>query len=315
MNESQLITAAAGLILGLLALAAVAGRALRIRARVRRRLSSYTALAEAQRSQPQEATPKKGGHEASGNPLLSALDARYPLAGGVRAGLSGAAAGLAAFAVLMPIMAFFELQDAVALVFSAIAAAAVGRAVAGAQENAKRLQYRSQLLVSIENFQRMVQFGIPAAHALRSIAKQAEEPLGASLRNVARQMALGVPPSIALDNEARRVRILELAFMAMVLSTQERTGGNLSEAVGSLTTALRESLDNRVKAKSSAAEPRLTLVILSVVPVVAVGLQAATQSDMLDVLLNEGKHLLGIGVLMIAAGLTIAWLMIRSVQR
>ena len=315
MNESQFITAAAGLILGLVALAAAAGRAWRVSARVRGRVSSYTALPEAERLESQKAKPTKGGHEASENPLLRALDARYPLAGGVRASLFGFGAGLAVFATLVPIMAFFELQGAIALFFSAAIGAAVGWGVAGGQENAKRLECRTQLLVSIENFQRMVQFGIPVNQALRSIAKEAEEPIGSSLRNVVVQMELGVPPSIALDNEARRIRILELAFVAMMLSTQERTGGDLSEAVGSLTAALRESLDSRAKIKSSTAESRLTLVILSAVPVVTVGLQAAMQPDTLDVMLNEAKHLLGIGILLIAAGLTVAWLMIRNVQR
>ena len=118
-----------------------------------------------------------------------------------------------------------------------------------------------------------------------------------------------------MAREARRVRMSELAMLAAIISTQSSTGGNLSEAVGNLASMLRERLDNRSKLKASTAESRVTLIILSVVPFLGVGLQAFMQPELLAVLMGEGRHLLGIGLGFITAGLVISYFMIRNAQR
>ena len=167
----------------------------------------------------------------------------------------------------------------------------------------------------MEDFQRMVRFGIPAMQGLKSVSEAAEEPLKASLRKILLETDFGVPLDQAMAREARRVRMSELAMLAAIISTQTSTGGNLSEAVGNLATMLRERLDNRSKMKASTAESRVTLVILSIVPFLGVGLQAAMQPELFGVLLGEGRHLLGIGLAFIVAGLAISYFMIRGAQR
>ena len=118
-----------------------------------------------------------------------------------------------------------------------------------------------------------------------------------------------------MAREARRVRMSELAMLAAIISTQTSTGGNLSEAVGNLAAMLRERLDNRARMKASTAESRVTLIILSIVPFIGVGIQAALQPELVGVLLGEGRHLLGIGLAFIVSGLVISYFMIRGAQR
>ena len=213
-----------------------------------------------------------------------------------------------------PLLVFVGLTPVLAVPAAVVVAVGLGLNVGSAMENGKRNEFNDRFLLAMEDFQR-VRFGIPAMQGLKSVSEAADEPLKASLRKILLETDFGVPLDQAMAREARRVRMSELAMLAAIISTQTSTGGNLSEAVGNLATMLRERLDNRSKMKASTAESRVTLIILSIVPFLGVGLQAAMQPELFGVLLGEGRHLLGIGLAFIVAGLAISYFMIRGAQR
>jgi len=249
------------------------------------------------------------------NPLLAWLNGRFPLAGGLRVTLIVFFAAVAGFAAITPILAFVGVAPVLAVPVGAAVAAGLGLNVGSAMENGKRNEFNDRFLLAMEDFQRMVRFGIPAMQGLKSVGDAAEEPLKSSLRKILLETDFGVPLDQAMAREARRVRMSELAMLAAIISTQTSTGGNLSEAVGNLAAMLRERLDNRARMKASTAESRVTLIILSIVPFIGVGIQAALQPDLVGVLLGEGRHLLGIGLAFIVSGLVISYFMIRGAQR
>lgn len=259
-----------------------------------------------------EALPQRAATE---NPLVAKLDKRFPLAGGVRAGIIAGVVGVLSAAALLALALFLRMPPALAVVVALAVASALGFAVAAGQENRKRDEYNDRLLVAMEDFQRMVRYGIPSAQALSSVTDAAEEPLKASLRNIQLEASVGVPLEDAIAHEAHRVRVSEMSMLAAILSTQASTGGNLSESVGNLAAMLRERRDNRAKMKATTAEPRMTLIVLALMPVAAVGLQAVMQPNVISTLLSEGRHLLGIGLAMIAAGIVVAWMLVRGAQR
>lgn len=294
--------------------AVVVGDALRTRARVKRRLRPLGEVfvgEEQDAALPQPATDTAREENA----LVTWLKRRFPLAGGARVGVAASITALLATALLTPFLVFVGVGTGLAVTVSAGGAAALGWNVGKWMEDGKRTEFSDRLLLAMDDFQRMVRFGIPTLQALNSVTDAAEEPLKAVLRNALLEAALGVPLERALAREAHRVRMGELAMLAAILSTQANTGGNLSEAVGNLADMLRERKDNRTKLKASTAESRLTLGILGIVPFLGIGLQAPMQPELLQTLLNEGRHLLGIGAGLIAAGFAVSFLMIRSAQR
>lgn len=259
-----------------------------------------------------EARPQRATTE---NPFVANLNRRFPLAGGIRAGTIASVVGVLSTVVLLALALFLGMPPLLAVPAAFAGATAIGFAVAGGLENRKRDEYGNRLLVAMEDFQRMVRYGIPPAQALNSVADAAEEPLKASLRKIQLEASVGVPLEEAIAHEAHRVRISELAMLAAILSTQATTGGNLSESVGNLAAMLRERRDSRAKMKATTAEPRMTLVVLSLMPVAGIGLQAVAQPTIIATLFTEGRHLLGIGMGLIAAGIVVAWMMVRGAQR
>ena len=287
---------------------------MRRRARIRRRMAPVMGLLAVETPETTVTAARRQRSERR-NSLTAWLDARYPLARGVRTALIALGAGAAAFALLVPVLVFFGLTYA----FSVLAAGGLGGGLAwnlaSMLEAARRSEFSNRFLVVLEDMQRMVRYGIPTQQALKSAASTADEPVRTSLRNILLETEFGAPLGAAMDREARRVRIAELSMLAAVVSTQSATGGSLSESVDNLARMLRERLDNRSRMKASTAESRITMIILALVPFAAIGLQALTQPELLDVLLGEARHLLGIGMALIVAGLVISWMTIRGAQR
>ena len=151
--------------------------------------------------------------------------------------------------------------------------------------------------------------------AFKAITANAEAPVRDSLNRVLLDTDFGVPLAAALEREARHVRISEMAMLAAIFSTQSRTGGGLAESVGNLAEMLRERIDNRARAKAATAEPKITLIVLTLVPFAVVGVQAASQPALVGTLLDEARHLLGIGAGLIVTGLTVAFFLVRSTRQ
>lgn len=294
--------------------AIVAADALRTRSRVSRRVRP---LAEMFANDERDAPAQRPATEVAGqeNAFVAWLKGRFPLAGGVRVGVVAAVTTLLTGLLVAPFLAFVGVATGLALAVALGAAILLGWNIAKLLEDNKRTEFNDRLLLAMDDFQRMVRFGIPTLQALNSITEAAEAPLKQVLRNAMLETALGVPLERAMAREAHRIRMGELAMLAAILSTQASTGGNLSEAVGNLAEMLRERKDNRTKLKSSTAESRLTLVILGIVPFLGIGMQVPSQPELLDTLLNDARHLLGIGLGLIFTGFAISYLMLRSAQR
>ena len=299
-------------------LGALLGRSItdsvRSKARVQRRMRPTSGLFASDDTDSVVAKPAQdvAAQESS---VVAWLNARFPLAGGVSTAILSLVVAVVAGSAVAPFLAFVGLATPLAVLVGIGVACVVGWNLGKSKEDAKRTALNDRLLPALEDLQRMVRFGIPTMQALSSVASTAEEPLKPVLHNVLLDAGLGVPLERALGQEAHRVGIGELAMLAAILSTQANTGGNLSEAVGNLANMLRERKDNRLKAKAATAESRLTLIMLSVLPILGVGAQAGVQPELLGVLVNEGRHLLGIGLALIFAGLGISYLMIRGAGR
>ena len=290
-------------------------RALRRRAKIRRRLSPVDGVLATDTAEAASVPVRIRERKSSENPVIARLNARYPLAGGVRTTVFAGIAGMLAFLALVPATSFFGMSAALSFGSAALVGGSLGWNVGTVLEDARRNAFSDRFLIVLEDFHRMVRYGIAANQALNSITAAAEEPVKTSLRNIVLEMEFGVPIGTAVDREARRVRISELSMLAAVVTTQSSTGGNLSESIANLAATLRERLDNRSRMKASTAESRITMIILAFVPFAGIGLQIFMQPELIDVLLGEARSLLGLGITLIIAGLVISWMMIRSAQR
>ena len=301
------------LLVGVLVLAI--NDAMRARLRVRRRIRPITELLDTEGPSPDVVEALPEAHTESDNYVVERLNSLFPLSGGVRTGMIVIGTILILWVLIVPAMIFVGVPTVFAIFLSLAAAVTFGWNAGSFVESRRRDAYCNRLVTAVEDFQRMVRFGTSSLRALRSVAQTAEDPLAPSLRAILRETDFGVPLEQAMAREAHRTRMGELAMLAAIISAQSGTGGSLSEAVGNLGDMLRERLDSNTRLKATTAESKVTLGILAVIPFLIIGIQAVLQPEMVETLLSDARHLLGIGVGLIVSGLFVSWLMIRGAQR
>ncbi|MCY4012165.1 MAG: type II secretion system F family protein [Gammaproteobacteria bacterium] len=289
----------------------MANETIRRRIRMGRRMLPLNIPEGDQPGEQASAVEQPGGER----PVVSFLRRLYPLSGGPRTAAIAVACGAVSGTLLVPALVFVGLPGPLAVVAGLLLGTGMAVTVGTFREQRMRELFQDRFLVAIEDFERMARFGIGTSQAIASIAASAEEPVRPTMAKVALDADLGVPLAVAIGREARRIRISEMAMLAAIVSTQTRTGGGLTEAVANLAQMLRERIDNRARLKAATAESKISLIILSLVPVAAIGILATTQPEVFRTLLGSARYLLGIGVGLIALGIAVAFFMVRAASR
>ncbi|MGH7028108.1 type II secretion system F family protein [Brevundimonas sp.] len=102
---------------------------------------------------------------------------------------------------------------------------------------------------------RGIKTGLPVHDCFKIIARESPQPLGGEFQRLVEGMGVGLTLSQALDKMYERMPTPELNFFAIVIAIQQKSGGNLAEALGNLTAVLRARrlMGEKIKALSSEA--------------------------------------------------------------
>ena len=147
--------------------------------------------------------------------------------------------------------------------------------------------------------------------AISGVVPDAPQPTRGVLEAVHDRLMAGLDADRTMKAVATRVRIPEFTLFCAVLRLQRRAGGKVSDALGNLSGTLRERRKTALKAHSSTAQTRLTLLVLVLLPIAVLVMQKFTSPGSIDILLDtpSGLTVLRVGVGLIAFGLAIAYLL------
>ena len=160
----------------------------------------------------------------------------------------------------------------------------------------------------VDQIVRLAGAGVPTLEALATVADDAPDPVAPVLGNVRDGLLAGLDADTTLRLASSRVRIGEFSLFAAVIRLQRRAGGGVSSAFSNLSETLRERRRTALKTLSSTAQTRLTLLILSLMPITVLGIQKFISPETLEILFGteEGTALLRWGVGFVVAGLLAA---------
>lgn len=118
---------------------------------------------------------------------------------------------------------------------------------------------------------RGIKTGLPVHDCFKIIARESPEPLAGEFQRLVEGMGVGMTLSQSLEKMYERMPTPELNFFAIVIAIQQKSGGNLAEALGNLTTVLRARrlMGEKIKALSSEAVASAG-IIASLPPVVMI---------------------------------------------
>jgi tight adherence protein B len=131
---------------------------------------------------------------------------------------------------------------------------------------------------------RGVKAGLPLGDCLNIIANEAQEPVRGEFRLIVESMALGVPMHEAVTKLYERVPLPEANFFAIVVSIQQRAGGNLSEVLANLSRVLRDRKKMKSKINALSMEAKASAWIIGALPFIVAGLVYLTSPKYIELL-------------------------------
>ena len=134
---------------------------------------------------------------------------------------------------------------------------------------------------------RGIKAGLPLLDSMKLIASEAEEPLRSEFRGVIETQTIGIPLGEACLKLYERIPVPEANFFGIVVSIQQRAGGNLSEALGNLSRVLRDRKKMKAKIKAMSQEAKASAAIIGALPIIVMGLVYFTSPAYIELLWTE----------------------------
>jgi tight adherence protein B len=113
---------------------------------------------------------------------------------------------------------------------------------------------------------RGVKAGLPLGDCLRIISAEAQEPVRSEFKTIVESQQIGIPMGDACAKLYDRMPLPEANFFGIVIGIQQRSGGNLSEALGNLSKVLRERKKMKAKIQAMSMEAKASAVIIAALP-------------------------------------------------
>jgi len=139
-----------------------------------------------------------------------------------------------------------------------------------------------QLPDSIELMVRSLRVGHPFSTAIGIVAKEIPDPLGSEFGVISDEAAYGRDVSESLKAFAERMDSQDLRFLAVAVSIQQQSGGNLAEILEGLSKVVRARFKLFRRVRAITAEAKWSGLFLSGFPIVALIMINVVQPDYYD---------------------------------
>lgn len=147
----------------------------------------------------------------------------------------------------------------------------------------KRLaMIEEQLPEAVELMVRSLRVGHPFSSALQIVAKEVPDPLGTEMGVISDEAAYGRDVGEALKQMAERIDMQDLRFLAVAVTIQQTSGGNLAEILDGLAKVVRSRFKLFRRVKAITAEAKWSGMFLSIFPILALVMINVIQPDYYD---------------------------------
>jgi tight adherence protein B len=113
---------------------------------------------------------------------------------------------------------------------------------------------------------RGIKAGLPLFESIKVVAADAPEPLKSEFLAIIETQAIGMPLGDACARLYDRMPVPEANFFGIVIAIQQKSGGNLSEALGNLSKVLRDRKKMAEKIQAMSMEAKASAGIIGSLP-------------------------------------------------
>jgi len=141
---------------------------------------------------------------------------------------------------------------------------------------------QEQLPEAIDLIVRSLRVGHPFGAAVTIASEEIQDPLGTELGLIADEIAYGRDAGEAISEFGERVDLQDLRFLAVSVSIQQKSGGNLAEILDGLSKVIRARFKLFRRVKAITAEAKWSGIFLSGFPIAAMVMIQAIKPDYYD---------------------------------
>jgi tight adherence protein B len=131
---------------------------------------------------------------------------------------------------------------------------------------------------------RGIKAGLPLFDSIKVVAADAPEPLKSEFMAILETQAIGMPLGDACARLFDRMPVPEANFFGIVIAIQQKSGGNLSEALGNLSKVLRDRKKMAEKIQAMSMEAKASAAIIGSLPPIVMLLVYLSTPDYISLL-------------------------------
>ncbi len=166
---------------------------------------------------------------------------------------------------------------------------------------------------AIDIIVRGIKAGLPLLDSLKMITTESPEPVKSEIRAIVETQAIGMPLGDACARLYDSIPVPEANFFGIVISIQQRSGGNLAEALGNLSKVLRDRKKMQAKIKAMSQEAKASAAIIGSLPIAVMIMVDLSSPKYISLLFTEplGHLMLAGSALWMATGIFVMKKMIN----
>jgi tight adherence protein B len=127
--------------------------------------------------------------------------------------------------------------------------------------------FNKQLPDTVTLIANALRAGSSFLQAIELVVRESRPPISIEFSRVIREVNLGLPFDLALENMVRRVKSEDFELMATAISIQHQVGGNLAEILDSIAFTIRERIRIQGEIRTLTAQQRLSGYVVGALPV------------------------------------------------
>lgn len=173
----------------------------------------------------------------------------------------------AAVAALVFLLCVVKQQNFLVLVLAPFGAGiGLPRWVLSFLKGRREKKFTEDFANAIDVIVRSVKSGLPTNDALRIVAGEFRDPVGGEFKRLVESMKVGLTLEQGLKKMFESMPTSEVSFFGIVMTIQQKTGGNLAEALGNLSGVLRDRKRLKGKIKAMSSEAKASAMIIGSLP-------------------------------------------------
>ena len=235
-------------------------------ARVKARAGKAVADSNAQRRTKTQTMLKELEKQQAAKKVRTTLRRRIEMAGlttsiptyWIMSGVFAAGIAVAIYLVGSPIW--------VALLAGFAAGLGFPRWILGFMKARREKAFTREFATAIDIIVRSVKTGLPVQEAMKVVSTEVPQPVAGEFKLLIESQKMGVTLEECMRRMFERMPTAEANFFGIVMTIQQKSGGNLSEALSNLASVLRDRKRLQGKIRAMSSEAKASAMIIGSLP-------------------------------------------------